>query len=422
MLILLLLAGTAYVLGFWALAVRRPNIALALVFASAPIQNDISGGGPLRFSIAEINLLLLLPVLLFKRHRFGGVIVLGATISYFLVGLGCTLPNWRPASLVSFTQLVMYLILAVALFGMVPKRVEDYRASLVGFMIAALVIALAATVYRSGYVLGLHKNNAADSVAAGLLIALELLFHTKDKRWKRALLLAVILLAVGLINTLSRGAWLGAAMGTLVIFALRRQFGLMLRVAVGGTLLFAACWSLLPQESKEYAAGLDGELGNLKPRYESRDFALAKFNSSPIIGVGVGLRKEFDATNFVFLTLAETGVVGMLSFVAMEGTLAVFMWRAQRKMRRESFAFSLVVLACALGVGKMSHSMVDHYWVRGTLLSAWAAVGMATRAAYEERRQRRQAKRARRAKRLAALKSREGEQVLGPENLVQTVP
>ncbi len=399
----LALAGGVYALLFWTIALRRPDIALALVFASAPIQNDLSGGGPIKFSIAEINLLLLLPILLFKGRRFGGGLVLGATVGYFLVGVGCTVLHWRYTSLVSLVQIAMYLILAVTLFGAIPKTLEDYRPSLVGFMLVTTVIAAAAVVTRSGYVLGLHKNNAADSIAAGFLIALELLFQARRPWQKRGYLLAVLLLAAGLVNTLSRGAWLGAITGTLVIFALRRQFGLMLRVAVVGTVLVAVCWSFLPQDSKDYALGFDKDLSNLKPRYESRDFALAQFIRSPLIGVGIGLRKEFDATNFVFLTLAETGLVGLAIFLLMEGTLGLVMWRAQRRMPRDSFAFSLVVLACALGVGKLSHSMVDHYWVRGTLLSSWAAVGMGTRAAYEERLRLRRARRASRAQQAAML-------------------
>lgn len=407
------MGGVVYATVFWVLALRRPDIALALVFASAPIQNDLSGGGPVKFSIAEINLLLLLPVFLFQRRRFGGGLVLGATIGYFLVGLGCTLLNWRPSSLVSLVQIAMYLIIAVLLFGAIPKTLDDYRPSLVGFMLAALVIASAAIVFRSGYVLGLHKNNAADSIAAGFLIALELFLHTKNKWRKRGYLLAVFVLAVGLINTLSRGAWLGAATGMIVIFALRRQFGLILRVGVVGGVLFAVCWSLLPQESKDYAAGLDKDLGNLKPRYESKDFALAQFASSPLTGVGIGLRKEFDATNFVFLTLAETGIAGMAVFLLMEGTIAVAMWRGQSRMSRDSFAFSLVLLACALAAGKLSHSMVDHYWVRGTLLSSWAALGMGTRAVYEDRKRRRTLRRERLA-RLADAETPETQPALTP--------
>ena len=401
--LLLLIIGSIYAAVFWAIALRWPNVALALVFASAPIQNDLSGGGPVKFSIAEINLLLLVPIFLFQRRRFGGGLVLGATVGYFLVGLACTLPHWRATSFVSLVQIAMYLIIAVGLFGAIPRTLDDYWPSLVGFMLAAVVIALAATISHSGYVLGLHKNNAADSIAAGLLIALELMLHVKDKWRKRAFLLAVFILAVGLINTLSRGAWLGAITGTLVIFALRRQFSLIFKVGVVGAALIAVCWSLLPQGSKDYATDLDKDAGNLKPRYESRDFALSEFGSSPLIGVGIGLRKEFDATNFVFLTLAETGVVGVVAFLTMEGILGVVMWRAQSRIPRESFAFSLVVLACALAVGKLSHSMVDHYWVRGTLLSSWAALGMGTRAVYEERKRRRNLRRVRQAQRTAEL-------------------
>ena len=403
LLLILLTAGLVYALVFWILALRRPDLALALVFASAPIQNDLSGGGPVKFSIAEINLLLLIPVLLYRPRRFGGLAVMAATIGYFLVSVVCTLPQWRTTSMVSLVQIAMYLVIAVALFGAIPRTLEDYRPSLVGFMLASLVIALASIVFRSGYVLGLHKNNAADSIAAGFLIALELLFHAKGRR-KLWYFLAVVILAVGLVFTLSRGAWLGAITGTLVIFALRRQFGLMLRVGVVGGVLVAACWSVLPQESKDYAAGFDKDLSNLKPRYESRDFALKQFYQSPVIGRGVGLRKEFDATNFVFLTLAETGIVGAIAFLAMEGTIGGVLWWGQRRMRRGSFAFSLVVLACALGAAKLAHSMVDHYWVRGTLLSSWAALGMGARAVYDDRIRRRLRKRTRR---LAAARSAE---------------
>jgi hypothetical protein len=409
MYLFLLPLGVIYALAFWFIALRKPAVVLALVFASAPIENDLSGGGPVKFSIAEINLLLLVPVFLYQRRRFGGGIVLAATIGYFLAGLGCTLLSWRVTSLVALVQEAMYLIIALTLFGAIPKTIEDYRPSLIGFIWASLIIATAAIIVRSGFVLGLHKNNAADSIAAGLLIALELVFHTKDTWRKRGLLLAVFILAVGLINTLSRGAWLAAITGTLVIFALRRQFGLMLRVTIVGGVLFAVCWNLLPQASRDYAAGLDGNLSNLKPRFVSKDFAMREFASSPVTGVGVGLRKEFDATNFVFLTLAETGVVGMVAFILMEGTIWVLMLRAQSRMSRDSFAFSLVVIACALGAGKLTHGMVDHYWVRGPLLSSWAALGMGTRAAYEERKRRRAVRRARLAAQLAESVESESE-------------
>jgi len=61
--------GAIYAVVFWVLGYRNPRIPLLLIFATAPIQNDISGGGPLRFSITEINILLTVPLLLLRKRR-----------------------------------------------------------------------------------------------------------------------------------------------------------------------------------------------------------------------------------------------------------------------------------------------------------------------------------------------------------------
>ena len=54
--------GAAYVMGFLAVAWRWPHVALMLIFASAPFQTDVSGGGGPKFSITELSLALTLPV------------------------------------------------------------------------------------------------------------------------------------------------------------------------------------------------------------------------------------------------------------------------------------------------------------------------------------------------------------------------
>ena len=60
---LLIPAAILYVVAFGFVSYYYPGAALMLIFASAPFQNDLSGGGGAKFSIAEINLLLTLPVL-----------------------------------------------------------------------------------------------------------------------------------------------------------------------------------------------------------------------------------------------------------------------------------------------------------------------------------------------------------------------
>ena len=52
--------------------------------------------------------------------------------------------------------------------------------------------------------------------------------------------------------------------------------------------------------------------------------------------------------------------------------------QASRRVPWADPAYSALVLAVALTTGRLAHGMVDHYWSRGPVTVAWAAVGMAT--------------------------------------------
>ena len=59
--------------------------------------------------------------------------------------------------------------------------------------------------------------------------------------------------------------------------------------------------------------------------------------------------------------------------------------RAARAIPVSDPRFSLAVLGGALTAGKRAHGMVDHYWGRGPLMMAWAAVGMSLRMYFKTR-------------------------------------
>ena len=92
--LLLLAAGIVYVCVFWLVAFRWPAAALTMIFATAPFQYDISTGGPVRFSLAEINLLLTVPVLLARRPVLFGPTA-WPVAGYFAVCLVSTALSWR---------------------------------------------------------------------------------------------------------------------------------------------------------------------------------------------------------------------------------------------------------------------------------------------------------------------------------------
>ena len=410
---LLICLGGVYACFFWALCLYRPGWALALTFLCAPFPNDLLGdGSALKFSMAEVNLLLSVPIFLFKGKRWVGGSVLVAALTYIGVGVGCSLLNWRPTTLMALVQVGLYLVYAVALYGTLAKSEDDYRDCFHGFIASSLVLAVAVTASGSAFVFGIHKNNCGSAISAALLISLELWFQAPTRGWRMIYQLCCVVLGIGLVTSVSRGSWLAAVVGMLVIFALRRQFLLMLRTLVVLTVLASVCWSVLPQEKKDYVMGLSKDDWNIKMRYQSKDFAMEQFQKSPVVGVGVGLRKEYDATNFVFCTLAETGVVGLAAFLLLMAVVGWNIWLTHLKVPRKSFSFSVLAIAGALLMGKLAHGMVDHYWVRGTLMASWASVGMVMRVKRDQQRARRLRLRQRR---LAAQQALEEEAAALPQ-------
>src|SRR5207302_1484068 len=124
---------------------------------------------------------------------------------------------------------------------------------------------------------------------------------------------------------------------------------------------------------------------SIKARYRSIDVARRYFEESPLFGVGVGLRKEMDATNVFWFTLAETGILGLATFGLIHVVFFAMIWRTQKRLSRRNEMYSFLAIGSALLLGKLTHGMVDHYWSRGQLMMAWASVGMATSVYYAVR-------------------------------------
>ena len=349
------------------------------IFAAAPFQNDLSMGGPLRFSLAEIHLLLTLPVFIAHRRTFKlGPIALPVA-AYLGICIVSSSLNWRPSTPVALAQMIVYLVMAVAVFRSLPRHSGQYHPALIGLVAVCCVLASFALARHSGYVLGLHKNGTGGSLACGLIVCTELWFAERDHVRKQWLLGALILIASGLFFTLSRGAWMTAVTGVGVILALRRQFRIMLRAGLVFVTLATICWKYLPADSREYATAFERKNFNIQARYDSLDYAMELFRENPITGVGVGLRKEFDATNVIMLTLAETGIPGLFALLSIHLAFLRMIWKSRSHIRRSCPEYSLIAIAAALVIGKMMHGAVDHYWGRGDTMIVWASAGMAIR-------------------------------------------
>ncbi len=383
---LLIPAAILYVVGFSLIAWHFPGVALMLIFASVPFQNDLSGGGGAKFSIAEINLMLTLPVLYLRcimqklRLHVGPILV--PVLLYFTVCIYSSSLHWLgPTALISLIQMFLYFVVVVAVFCVFVTDVRHYWIAFHALIGVGVFLAIAGMATNFWFI-GLNKNGIAASLACCFLVNVELILSAETARRRRWLLAALGVIALGLLFSLSRGAWLGTSCGVFFIFALRGKLTLLLKICVCLLPFIAIFWFTLPPASRDYAAGFGQNHYNIKLRYQSITLAQNYFNESPVYGMGVGLRKNYDATNVLLMTLAETGVLGAVTFLLIHAALFGMIWRAQKQIARPEAWFSLLCIGGALVLNKLVHGMVDQYWSRGAVMAAWAGGGMATRAYY----------------------------------------
>jgi hypothetical protein len=268
----------------------------------------------------------------------------------------------------------LYWVGAVAVFSALPRRKSDLEAAWSALICVGCVLALGAVFYRASYFWGLHKNGLGASLASAFILTVEC-WTTAGKRAQPIYLGALLLIASGLVLVLSRGAWIAAAVGVCFLLAWRGQY---LRLFLLGILLVpvvGTIWTLLPDQSKEYATSFDANRYNIKARVLNTAWAIEQWKGSPLLGVGAGLRKEYDATNVLWLTLAETGPLGLLAFIFVHARVVLGVWN--RRAWGRPGVCSPLALAGALVAAKFVHGMVDHYWSRGAIMIAWASVGMA---------------------------------------------
>ena len=379
-------AGALYVTAVMTLSWRRPDLALALIFSSAVVASDVSNGAFAKFSIAEVNLVLALPafyLLGLTRKRLPTTGPIAIPVAFYLgVCLYSALIHWLDQDAAnSLTQMVVYLVFVVAIFTNFAPRPEDLIRCLFALVIAGVGVAVCSLATNFRF-LDQNKNGLGDVIASALQVAVILLLATKPENHRRRSLLvtALAILTIGLVMSLSRGSWLGALSGVVVIFSLRREFKALLKLFLIIGPIAAICWLSLPQDLQDYSTGFGRDRYNINARYDSVDLAVGYFVKSPIYGMGVGLRKEYDATNTPLMILAETGVLGLFGFLLIHVAFYRMVWITQRRLPVWHPLHPLLCVGSALLIARFMHGMVDHYWTRGVLMTSWAAVGMTTAA------------------------------------------
>lgn len=161
----------------------------------------------------------------------------------------------------------------------------------------------------------------------------------------------LVLMGAALFLTRSRGAWVGFAVGLLVLLVVT---GWKARVKLLGTLMLAGvvahavlsvAWPDMYALLWSAVTGRYGESQwQFEPRLQTLPFTLGLFREHPLLGVGLGSYALHKAAAFgdqlpgtaygvFWQTLAETGLLGLLAFGLMLARFYQVLLRALRKAR-----------------------------------------------------------------------------------------
>jgi hypothetical protein len=385
-------AGILYIPVYLIICWTQPAIALWMMFAEVCFPYNISGAEIVHIAPAEISLVLASFVFFIRSvitrkpvHIYNPMLI--PILIYFAICIVSTLVHWSGRdAIVSLLQMALYLLLAVKFFSAwVPDRRWLY-AAIYGLFAGSTFMSVLLIVLRTNDILGVQKNATGTFISYAVLMLAELYMSAyaarRGKKWITVLLMINV---AGLIMSTSRGAWLGTAAGLMILLFSRRQFALFARTFVLMIPAIAVCWFLVPAEQRDYAFSMSSSQNtSVGSRVATIQTYETLFMQSPVIGVGVGLRKEIDSTNIIMSTLAETGVAGLLAFMAIDVCLIVSLFLAMRYLPRTHPDYSFLTLGAALVLCLLVHGCVDHYWSR-TQVPVWAMAGAAIAVAHAAR-------------------------------------
>lgn len=261
-----------------------------------------------------------------------------------------------------------------------------------GFMGLMLPLALTGGYYQAASILSEYrKRHRIHWYSLGLLACFGL---------------SAALISAALLASWSRGAWLGTAVSAAVmLFALPRRSTTGLAAAAGLAFLIAGLWlgGLLPRSvvdrltasadsflTMEDVRGVDVSPINyaVVERIAHWQAALNMAQSSPILGVGLGNYEiVYDqyrlinwkaplghAHNYYLNTLAETGFVGLVAYLAF--WLAIFhvTWRA--RSHPDPFARAIAIALLGSWTYLAVHSFFDNLFVNNLFAHIGVLLGI----------------------------------------------
>lgn len=245
--------------------------------------------------------------------------------------------------------------------------------SFAGYLNMSLPLALALTVFEWGKWFG--ERSRAHMLDRPSLV------NIRRLRFPAFMTLVTLVLFWTLLTTLSRGAWIGLALGVLVmvlVLGKRAAPAISVMVATVALVVALAVAGALPGPVSERFGQLVTQISIFDPRGVTPtpdNYALVErmvhwfvagnmFLSSPWVGAGIGNFNDVfnkfgvqgwpysrgHAHNYYLHTLGETGIIGFTFYMVMIITIIVVGVRAVRRCRMSGDSFGEAVSIGALGV------------------------------------------------------------------------
>lgn len=245
------------------------------------------------------------------------------------------------------------------------------------------------------------SNNFAHFLVPLLVVGAAYVLRTQGRDRLLALAFCAVV-GVELILSQTRGAWLGAMVGVLVVCVLLNRR--LLLVGLAGVVLAGLfvpqvntrLADLEPDADQPYAEN------SLTWRLDQWQRLWPAADDSPVLGGGPGtavLLTGKEAHNDYVKMLVDTGVLGLAAYLAFVVGAIVVAWRALRRVRRLArssprapvahpwvealfagvFAYSLAAAAAAAG-----ENLIDNVTFLWTALPLFAVAGWALRAEPEQ--------------------------------------
>lgn len=405
----------------------RPEIGLYLLALSVPFQS-LSGSDPTQVKLTITE----------------GFVALAVT-SFFARQLAAERPDWRYAPLLKPMALLLGAMLLsvfkagdqlqslkemakwlelVAVYWLAANLLIERRrlATFLGFLAVGLLLeaalGAAQVVLRIGppefLIGGLilraygtfgQPNPFAGYLNLGLPILLAVALFTENGMLRFGAWLAANGVALVMVTTLSRGAWLGFA-SALVVMGIsssrRLATWIWLGLLVVALVIFAALFGIIPfaASARVLAAfGLSGvSLDSVTPENFSAVQRLAfwqaglnMFENNPVLGVGIGNYIDVYPTyaaqgwetvlghahDYYLNTAAETGLVGVAAYLVFIGAgFRHLVGVVRRAPNGVWYGVSLGLLGSLTAISV--HNLVDNMYVHGIPVLLGLLLGSAT--------------------------------------------